>query len=86
MIQQVALTRSGEIYKMWHFVTKHQPTDLFLFRLLSDGSDFDGPLRGFQEGKKKPTLLSTDAHGEILSDAGLRDNKHLIRTLLQDVF
>lgn len=71
---------------MWHFMTKHQPTDLFLFRRLSDGSDFGGPLRGFQVGGKKTTLLSTDAHRDILSDAGLCDNKHLIRTLLQDVF
>lgn len=47
LIQQVALSRSGEMYKMWHFMTKHQPTDLFLFRRLSDGSDFGGPLRGF---------------------------------------
>lgn len=38
---------------MWHFMTKHQPTDLFLYRLLSDGSDFDGPLRGFQVGGEK---------------------------------
>lgn len=37
-------------------------------------------------GKIKTPLLSTDAHRGILSAAGLCDNKHLIRTLLQDVF
>lgn len=48
MIQRVILSGSAEMYQMWPFMTKHQPTGLFPFRLLSDGSDFDGLLSGFQ--------------------------------------
>lgn len=69
---------------MWHFMTKHQPTDLFLFCLLSDGSVFDGLIIGFQVFKN--ILFSVDAPRNILFDAGLCDNKQLIHTLLSNVF
>lgn len=84
LIQQAARSGSGEVYKMWHFMTKHQPTDLFLFCLLSDGSVFDGLIIGFQVFKN--ILFSVDAPRNILFDAGLCDNKQLIHTLPSNVF
>lgn len=46
---------------MWHFVTKHQPTDLFFFCLRSDGSVFDDLIIGFQVLKKKKNLFSSSS-------------------------